>query len=248
MTATRMGLLALVALAGLLNVATGRADTIAKPAKPDPHYNEAGFFDIHVCNWPDRAPFFLTLFSTTRFAEVERVEVFRPDGRPLGELDLKRYMAVAKPGKPPKRVFMSLLPIPDDRPEGWYSSRVTFKNGKQFHARDRVEIKILPRAGGLQPPDGALNIAMPKTLRWNPVPGATHYQVYILDRWQDGKEIYRSKVINTPYLPLPADLLTPGGLYRWRVNARDVHEHPELGDFNHGSLSDYADFEIRASP
>lgn len=237
-----------IALALLLVFAPTFASASGKPGTGDPHYNEAGFFDIHVCNWPDRPPFFLTLFSTTRYAEVQRIEVFRPDGQPLGELDLKRYSVTTKPGKPEKHVFITLLPIPDDRPEGWYSTLVTLRDGTQFHARDRVELKILPRAAGLQPANSAGSMAEPKMLRWQPVAGARHYQVYIIDIWMDGKEIFRSPIIDTPYLALPAGLLQAGGAYRWRVNARDVNGHPELGDFNHGSLSDYADFEIATPP
>ena len=43
----------------------------AQAAMPgDTHHNDAGFFDIHVCNWPGRPPFFMPLFSMARFNKV----------------------------------------------------------------------------------------------------------------------------------------------------------------------------------
>ena len=57
----------------------------------DPHYNEAGFFDIHVCNWPGRRLFFMPLFSTEHADALHSVEIFTPGNRPLLQLDLQRY-------------------------------------------------------------------------------------------------------------------------------------------------------------
>ena len=62
----------------------------------DPHYTAAGFFDIHVCNWPDRELFFMPLFSTTRYSEITAIEVRHPDGKRLTALDLGNFM-VLKP-------------------------------------------------------------------------------------------------------------------------------------------------------
>lgn len=217
---------------------------IAQAAEPDPHRVPTGFFDLHVCNWPGQPLFIMALFSTTRFDDLAEVTVLRPDGEALGRLDLARYMPVATPGKPEKRVFITLLPLPADRPEGWYSARIRFRDGAEQTARDRLLVREMPRAEGLQPPDGANALVVPGELRWDPVPGATHYQVYVYDVWQDGKEVVRSRIIDTPYLKLSPGQLQPGGLYRWRVNARDVNEHPEFGDFNDGSLSEFAEFEI----
>jgi len=36
----------------------------------DPHRNEPGFFDMHICNWADRPLFFKSLFSTTHFNKI----------------------------------------------------------------------------------------------------------------------------------------------------------------------------------
>ena len=36
----------------------------------DSHYSSVGFFDIHVCNWPDRPLFFLAVFSTYNFNDI----------------------------------------------------------------------------------------------------------------------------------------------------------------------------------
>jgi hypothetical protein len=236
----RAGVLGLVCL----------ATACAHPGEPmqaraaDPHYTEAGFFDMHVCHWPDRPVFFMFVFSTTRFQEVERVSVFYPNGQSLADLDLERYRIINKPGKPEKRVFITQLPLPTGTPDGWYRADIALKNGKTYQARDRIAIHVLPLPNGQVPASSDTAVALPTELRWQPVPGATHYQVYIKDMWNGGQEIFSSKVLSTPRLALPPDLLKPGGYYRWRVNARDVHEHPELGDFNHGSLSEELEFVV----
>ena len=47
----------LALLLGLLCVADIRAAETISPQLQDPHRNAAGFFDIHVCNWPNRELF-----------------------------------------------------------------------------------------------------------------------------------------------------------------------------------------------
>jgi len=59
--------------------------------KNNPHYTEKGFFDIHVCNWPDRAPFLLAVFSSLQFNEIKSVKIITPDSRSLGQLDLNKF-------------------------------------------------------------------------------------------------------------------------------------------------------------
>lgn len=237
---TRAGVLGLAGLA----TACAHSNQPIEPRGPDPHYTEAGFFDMHVCHWPDRPLFFMFVFSTTRYQEIERVSVFYPSGAPLADLDLERYRIINKPGKPEKRVFITQLPLPAGAPDGWYSADIVLKNGKTYQTRDRVAIVVLPLVNGPQPESSDAAVALPTELRWQPVPGATHYQVYIKDMWNGGQEIFSSKILSAPRLALPPDLLRPGGYYRWRVNARDVHEHPELGDFNHGSMSEEAELVV----
>ena len=50
----------------------------------DPHYTPAGFFDIHICNWPENPRFLMALFSTARFDEIAKVAIFTPDGAHVG--------------------------------------------------------------------------------------------------------------------------------------------------------------------
>lgn len=218
--------------------------TATTPAKDDPHYTPAGFFDIHICHWPDRPNFYLMLFSTTRFTEIERVDVFYPDGRRLAPLDLNRYRVVKRAGKPEKRVFITNVTLPANPPEGWYRTSIRMKDGSTHHARDRVEIRDMPMAAGLLPAPDSMNIPLPAQLSWQPVAGAKHYQVFIWDKWQGSKEIFKSKLLVEPRLALPPGLLQRGGSYKWRVHARDVHEDLELGDFNHGSLSPVVLFTV----
>jgi hypothetical protein len=213
----------------------------------DPHYNGVGFFDIRVCNWPDQPLLFMLLFSTTRFDDIARIEVARPDGRPLGALDLNRYRVVKKDGAPEKRVFMTNVPAPAGAADGWYTARITLQNGERHEARDYVMVHTMAQAAGLQPPDGAEAVPVPAELAWSPVPGAAHYQVFIKDLWEDGKIILSSQLVTQPRLTLPAGLIGPDGSYAWFVHARDVNNHVLLGDFNHGSLSREAKFSTAAS-
>ncbi|UCH53212.1 MAG: hypothetical protein JSW09_11645 [Pseudomonadota bacterium] len=227
-----------------LAAACAHSDKTPAARAADPHYTEVGFFDMRVCNWPDRPVFFMHVFSTTRYDEIARVTVFYPDGRILTELDLTRHRVLRSPGKPEKRVVMNQQALPENAPGGWYSAHITLKNGTTYLARDRVVVNVMPFASDMGPGSDGSPISMPTELRWQPVPGATHYQVYVHDMWDGEREIFKSKVISVPQVTLPANLLQPGGYYRWRVHARDVHEHPELGDFNHGSLSEWVDLIV----
>ena len=211
----------------------------------DPHYTASGFFDIHVCNWPDRPPFYLALYGTTRFNEVESIRLYAPDGHSIGVLALDEYRVIDREGKPEKRVFMTQIPIAESDPDGWFRAEVRIGNDIDT-ARDFVIHQLLPRAGGHEPANGAENVDMPKRLSWNPIDGAAWYQVFIRDQWNDGKLIYSSKLVDTPWIELPQGLLEAGGYYSWKVHARDVDGHIQLGDFNIGSQSEWIEFTVRS--
>ena len=229
----------------LLILSTSHIRASEPPGAPtvDPHYNEAGFFDIHVCNWPDRPVFFMPLFSTTHGDAVRRIEVLAPDGRSLVDLDLGRFRHIEQQGKPDKRVFINQVDIPPGASDGWYAARITLDDGRRFTAKDYVAISRLAQAGGQAPADGA-EVAMPDTLRWQPVPGAGFYQVFIRDLWDDDRLIYTSGLLERAELVLPPGLLKPGGYYSWIIHARDTNEDVMLGDFNHGSLNRAATFTV----
>ena len=233
-----------ILLPALLCLAGQSGADSSSPLLQDPHTSEAGFFDIHVCNWPGRELFFMSLLSTPRYDEVEQVEVFFPNGSLLTELDLNNYRTIHRKGKPDKRVFMNEVDVPPGAPDGWYSTRVTLKNGKRHIARDYVILSALPQAVGQVPAHEAEVQGVPKQLGWEPVPGAGHYQVFIRDLWNEGKLIFSSKLLDEPVLPLPDGLLEPGGYYSWIVHARDLNEHFMLGDFNNGSISPVYTFSI----
>ncbi|MCG6872038.1 MAG: hypothetical protein LJE84_07075 [Gammaproteobacteria bacterium] len=222
-------------------------DPEALVLKADPHRNEVGFFDIHVCNWPDRPPFFYSLFSTTKFADVSDIAVHYPDGRLLTHLRLDRYRLVQRKGKPEKRVFMLQTQLPAEAPDGWYTARVTTRDGKIHIARDYVIIALMAQAQLTNPPPGAEGVALPSKLEWTAIPGARHYQVWLRDKWDDGRVILTSRLLDEPRLVLPPGLVKPGGWYEWRVHARDVNEHVLLGDFNNGSLSMDSEFSVAGS-
>ena len=93
--------------------------------------------------------------------------------------------------------------------------------------------------------DGAEDIDLPRELTWKAVDGAGFYEVFIHDIWNNDRLIYTSKLLTEPRVVLPANLLQPGGYYRWIINARDVNEDIRLGDFDSGSMSRMATFSVR---
>jgi len=216
----------------------------AVQAGDDSHYSGAGFFDIHVCNWPDRPLFLMPLFSSERFAEIDRIEVFAPDDSFITELDLQRFRILKRKGKPEKRVFIRQIDMPDNATDGWYSARVKLTDGSQYRARDYVILSQLSQVSGRVPANESVLVQVPAELSWEPVTGAAHYQVFIRDLWNDSKLVYTSKLLQQPRLVLPTGLIESGGSYAWVIHARDTNEHSLLGDFNHGSLNRPATFSV----
>ena len=210
----------------------------------DPHYGPAGFFDIHVCNWPGRPLFFMPLFSTERYAEVKSVRVFTPGDQLLTELDLEHYRTIKRDKKPDKRVFIKQLDVPAGAMNGWYTARTTLANGEVYTTQDYVILHDLPQAGGQVPAHEEELAEVPGKLSWEPVPGANFYQVFIRDSWNEDKLVYASELLTRPELVLPPELLHKGGMYSWVIHARDTNSHILLGDFNHGSLNTPATFLI----
>jgi hypothetical protein len=223
---------ALVAMLNSIAVNTTHAD---KPK--DTHYNDVGFFDIHVCNWPNRKLFFMPLFSTTRYDEVQKIDVMDPDGQPLVQLDLTRYRVIKQENKKEKHAFMNQLDVPTAAKDGWYTAQITLSNGSVHTASDYVNISTLDKARGHRPGHNEETESPPGELRWDPVPGAGFYQVFIRDQWNDDQLIHSSGLLTEPVLTLPPGLVKSGGMYSWIVHSRDVNEDLLLGDFNHGSLS-----------
>lgn len=218
---------------------------LAKNREGDPHYLSVGFFDLHVCNWPDREPFFLAVFSTYQYDKVKNVKVFAPDGKAVGSFVLDKFQIIKKKGKPTKKVFLTQMPLTDPKQDGWYRARIEMADGSRHVAKDYVEIIIMDRAQQRVPPENSVNIDPPRELRWRPVPGARFYRVYIRDIWDGERVIFSSKVLTEPKVSVPPNLLKPGGYYGWKVHARDVNEDAERGDFNHGSLTDYIEFSVK---
>jgi hypothetical protein len=236
----------LVAL--LMGPGTYAATEPATDKDSDPHYSDAGFFDIHVCNWPGRPLFFMPLFSTARFNEVRKITVFTPTGEVLVELDLDRYRTIRQEKKPDKRVFIQQVEVSPTAIDGWYSARIILTNGDIFTARDYVILHKLLQASGQVPANEVEMAETPTRLSWDPVPGANFYQVFIRDLWNDGKLVYTSELLGKPELRLPPGVLESGGYYSWIIHARDTDVHILLGDFNHGSLNTPATFSVAESP
>jgi hypothetical protein len=220
-------------------------DDFDREKKQDPHYTSAGFFDIHVCDWPDQPLFYIPLFSTARYGEVHSITVRYPDGRVLTHLNLDHYKILHPKGKPEKHVFMQHVNIPPGAANGWYEAEIALNSGETVKARDYVEIIRMPQPVVMQPPDGAEDIDIPHELTWKAIDGAGFYEVFIHDIWNDDRLIYTSKLLTEPRVDLPANLLQPGGYYRWIVHARDVNKDIRLGDFDSGSMSRPATFSVR---
>lgn len=209
----------------------------------DPHETPAGYFDLHICNWPDRPPFVVALFVAADSSDLRRVEVLRPDGRPLGEVNLTNYERRIDENGREQRAYKTFLPLPKDATAGWYSARVSLRDGRAQQARDYLQVHILPQAKIVQPANGQDNLRGNAELRWQPVPGATHYRVFIKDAWA-GQQIFKSDLLTQPRLRVPPGVLQPNGSYAWRVHARSGGPEATWGEFNHGSLNSEATFAL----
>jgi len=230
-------------MALLVGVSAHADSELAPVFQNDPHRNELGFFDMHICNWPDRPLFFKSLFSTTKFKDIETMAVFAPGGRKLADLNLEKFKQIRKKGKPEKRVFMIDSDVPVNSGDGWYYIVVKTKDGKEYRARDYVVMNRIDRAGGLEPADEAEDVKMPKELKWAAVPGASHYKVFLRDGFENTM-VLDSKMVQEPRIALKPGLLKPGGYYTWKIHARDVNENIILGDFNSGSVNKRAGFSV----
>jgi len=216
--------------------------------QPDPHYTPAGFFDGHVCQWPERPLFFKWLFSSTQFEQLDQIEIFAPGGEQLGRFDLAQYRLAKHPGKPDKRMYLVDTPVHANAPDGWYYAIIRTKSGHTYQARDHIEIgKLVMADFSMAPTNDATLPAPPRELAWGPVTGAKYYQVFVHDAWNDEKLIYQSRLLTEPRVMLPAGLIKPGGVYLWRVHSRDMNGDPEYGDFNLGSLGVFVSFSVQDS-
>lgn len=241
----RSGASALFWCALTLVAGPAHGSEVVPPPSPDPHYTAVGFFDVRLCNWPEGDRFVQVLFSTLAYDSVRKVEVEDPQGRRIGEVALDKYRPLPLKDGRVKRVFISRLPLSSASTGGWYTGRIRTADGKTYLARDLVKLEKLPIADNLNPRADADGIEAPEQLSWDPVPSARMYQVFVHDIWEGEQLIFRSEHLRENRVRLPRGLLKPGGYYMWRVHARDVDEHPELGDFNHGSLSPFHKFSVR---
>jgi len=223
-------------------ISTARAED-ALELHNDPHRNEMGFFDMHLCNWPDRNRFFKILFSTEKFADVASMQVLTPEGETLAELNKNKFMRLKRKNKPEKRVYLLDVDVPDNATTGWYRINVKDTQGHEYQASDYMIMSRLERATGMSPSENSGPAKLPVTLKWDPVPGANWYKVYVRDVWDD-KLVFRTKLIHEPLVEIPEGKLEAGGDYYWTIHSRDTNEHILLGDFQMGSMSEKVFFSI----
>lgn len=217
---------------------------LAEKKDNDPHYTSKGFFDIHVCNWPQRPLFLLAVFSTKYFNDIKSIKIFFPDGVSVGEMDLTQFRQFKNKHKQVKKVFLKQFELPSQTTDGWYKAVITLNDNTIVYAKDLVRHKTMAMAKVYQPANNAKDIKLPKKLSWNKIQSAGFYQVFIRDIWDDGKLIYKSMFLQQNQLILPDSLLQKGGYYSWRLHVRDVNGDVLLGDFNHGSLSPKLFFSV----
>ena len=227
----------------LLCVLNASAQTLSVE-NTDPHYTEVGFFDIHVCNWPDRPPFYMALFSSTQYANIASVHIYRADGSSAGELNLNLFRFVHDPAKTDKRVFITQIPILKNVTDGWFTATIKMKDGREFTAKDYVIHTLMPIAHDPLPADKSKLTDSPVSLSWAAIPGARYYQVFVRDKWDDDRIIFTSPLVSKPLLTLPVGLIKHGGYYSWKIHARDSDGTMLLGDFNDGSLSAPLTFSV----
>jgi hypothetical protein len=134
---------------------------------------------------------------------------------------------------PEKRAYFQDRAATGDELPGWYTARITLRDGRVIEARDRVELRAPVYSENLRTENRAGRTA----LRWDPPPGTVRYKVYVRDSWQDNRIVLESPLLAQPEFEIPAGALGPGDTYTWRVHARDAHEDPEFGDFNSASMS-----------
>ena len=217
---------------------------VAQADSVDPHNTPSGFFDVHLCNWPNRPPFYMALYSTTEYDKIKSVSVFDAEGELLGMLDMDKFMLLKRDGKPDKRVFISHYDMSADAKDGWFTATVELGQDEQHRARDYVIHYTMPRVKRAFPGNNSEAVQLPVTFKWDPIEEAAYYQVFIKDQWQDGKVIYTSELLEQPELKMSPGVLEAGGYYSWKIHARDVNEHLQLGDFNMGSNSEWFEFSV----
>ena len=233
---------ALIILTSLLTLGRSYAGNPLELSN-DPHYNDAGFFDIHICNWPERPNFFKVLFSSEKYEQVKSMDVYTPDNQLLVSLDKQKFRTLKRKNKPNKRVYILDIDIPEHASSGWYKLDIELNDGSMHHAQDYVVMTKLEKVSEMTPSGDEEEFDLPITLKWKPVPGSMYYQAFIRDAWT-GKLVFKSKLISTPEVRVPDDKLEPGGYYSWSVHSRDANEHVLLGDFHMGSMSKTQYFSV----
>ena len=209
----------------------------------DPHYNQIGFFDIHICNWPERPNYFKILFSSEQYQQIESMSVYTPDKQLLANLDRTKFRTLKRKNRANKRVYLLDLDVPELASTGWYEIEIRTKNGNIYQAKDYVIMARLEKVSDMQPSDEDSEVSLPVTLKWKPVAGSQYYQVYVRDTWTE-KLVFRSKLTDSTEVTIPEDKLKPGGDYYWSVHSRDTNEHVLLGDFSMGSMSEKTFFSV----
>lgn len=208
----------------------------------DPHYNELGFFDIHLCNWPERPNFFKMLFSSAHYEKIDSMKIYAPDNKLLAQLDKEKFIRLRRKGKAEKHVYIFDMDAPEKVTTGWYRIDVKTTDGRIYQAEDYVIASRMGKVSGMRPADDEERV-LPVTLKWKPVSGAQFYKVFVRDVWDD-KLIFTSDLVSDTTVALPTEKLEPGGYYSWAVHARDTNEHILLGDFHMGSMSEKAFFSV----
>jgi len=231
----------IVALAGGL-MTSQMANAEVDKIDIDSHYTPAGFFDMHVCNWPEKGVFYMSVFSSVKYDNVKQVEIFDAKDQRLGEVDWTRFRD--HPKQKGKRIYITHLPMLEQAKDGWFTSRIHMKDGSTILSKDYLIHGAMAFADKLEPFDQSVLAEPPKEFKWTPPAGSTHWVVTIRDAWDNDAVVYTSGALTEPVLKIPDGVLKKGGAYSWRVHSRDGNGNILLGDFNHGSMSRVTHFNV----
>ena len=126
-------------------------------------------------------------------------------------------------------------------PTGWYGAKVKTRSGTNIVQKDYVVDTFLPIPNVTYPTPGLTGVPQSPVITWDPVPGATVYEIRLFNEsWRDWVYYYPSNRKWTHYTSheIPPGMLKPNCDYTIRIEARYLSP-----DFDMRSRSDWINFQ-----
>ena len=161
---------------------------------------------------------------------IQKVEVTFPDTTTKRILNFESYDGGG--ANEAYYFYMEDISDPADMPEGTYTFTVTDVNGNTASTTDYFTPNVLDWPENLVPLADTEVTGTTPTIGWDPVSGATLYQVDIYK--ESGDRISRPFVTGTSYA-IPSGLLEMDNTYSYRVRA--YREDPQSEDMDNMSSS-----------